>query len=138
MNLINLLIKIQDFLIPVFPNINIGLTSILLTILISTTIGILQATIIFLKNRNVLGSFYLFIYSFLGCCSGGFLGSILGAFLSIVFAAFIPAGDGLMGSLSAMAIANTFYQNIIIFWFVGILTGGVVTAIPLIESLNNK
>lgn len=138
MNLIKLLVKIEDFLKIVFPNISVEFTLVLLTISISATFGILQAIIIFFKNKNVLESFYLFIYSFLGCFSGGVLGSILGAFLGIVFAAFTPAGDGLMGGLSGIGVADTFMNTIVISWFVGILTAGLITAIPLIESFNNQ
>ena len=138
MNLLGLLIKIQGLIEQAFPNITIGFVLVLLTISISATIGILLASTLFLKNRNISESFYLFIYSFLGCLSGGVFGSVAGAFIGIIVAAFTPAGDGLFVGLAGIGIATILADTIAICWFIGILIGGVITAKPLIEFFDGE
>ncbi|MEM8718360.1 MAG: hypothetical protein AAGE84_03490 [Cyanobacteria bacterium P01_G01_bin.39] len=137
MNLFNLLAKIANKVEPIFPGTGIVSVLVLLTILISVNIGILLATILFLKKKNISESFLFVVYSFLGCLSGGFLGSIAGSLFLIIIFVFSPRGDDLFGGLYAIEILNNWSDAVVICWFLGILIGGFITAKSIIKPIDN-
>lgn len=109
---------------------------ILATVILSAIIAILFAIISLFTKKNVLNSFDLFMYSFLGGLMGGLIGTIIGFALGYLVALIIPSsGDFMFSDLNkAVGLVVVLF----VCWLIGVIAGAITTIKPVIKFFSNS